>query len=165
MAQMIRSLIERGLRIAQMQPQDVSRTADSIFSYFPPTGHIPTSRDTGVHQLGAAINMLSLFPSANKLASQAAYKLCIFIQNSTHLIPGPGLKDFLRQSYKRRQPYIDKTSGSGNFLESWDWIRSGMKERSKDWGEVGVSVDHVMDLVRKARAGGNVLNRFVKQVH
>lgn len=133
-------------------------------------------------EVGTAIKFLSVFPPADELASRAAYSLCKILGSSTHLTPGPALKGRLKQSYYRSAaPYrlqegadqsATPASGGGpnsqhtdwtqaNFLGAWEWVQRGTVERVREWGGVGVAVDDVMELVERARQGGNKLNRFV----
>lgn len=136
---------------------------------------------TGVMEIGTAMKFLRVFPPGNQQSCRAAYSLCNIVGSSTHLTPGPALKERLKHSYYRSSknkqsaldhPHIPETPSDGSkplrsdwtqatYLGGWEWVLKGTEGVARGWREVGVTVDDVMELVKQARSGGDKLSRLV----
>ncbi len=115
-------------------------------------------------QVGAAIKLLRCFPPNSQAACGAAQGLCTIVGNSAHLTPGPALKERLKSSYyslaARHPVQTDWTQAS--FLGAWEWIKKGTDRKVQEWKTVGVVLDDILELVQRARNGGEKkLNRCV----
>ena len=119
-----------------------------------------------MNAVAVVMKLLRTFPPEDKLACRAAYNLCTIMGNSTHLTPGPALKNALKLSYfqsrRLREEITEEVQDTPSFLKVWEWILKGMEQRVMDWKEVGITMDDVLELVWRARTGGNKLNRFYK---
>jgi hypothetical protein len=135
-----------------------------------------------VFEVATAIKFLRMFPPASDLACTAAHSLCSILGSSSHLTPGPALKERLKHTYYRSaSPSKLQLSGDtelgclgttkcnpddltrASFSRAWEWVKVGTEERVKEWRKVGVAVDDVMELVKRARSGGAKLDRLVDQ--
>ena len=136
-------------------------------------------------EVGTAMKFLGVFPSANQQACRAAYSLCNIVGSSTHLTPGPALKKRLKHSYYRSSklkqnalagldhPVVPEAPSVGSehpksnwteatYLGAWEWVRQGSEGVVREWRDVGVAVNDVVELVKRARSGGDKLNRLVR---
>lgn len=128
-------------------------------------------------EIGTAIKFLRAFPSASEPAHRAACSLCNIVGNTGHLTPGPALKEKLKRSYYpsvaparvEEEDTTDVTTLLGNdsqpdwtrasFRGAWEWVRNGIEGRMREWGEVGVTVNDIMNLVERVRSGGAKISR------
>lgn len=172
-----RGLVERGLRIALKRHGGKIGTAGGGgkegLSF---RQNVEAARERlresvrqgpGVFEVGAAIQLLTCFPEDSLPASRAAASLCTLLGSSTHLTPGPALSKTLKNSY------LCSTSSQSSavvwtpatFQGAWQWVQSGAKDKVKEWAEVGVAMEDVLELIRRARLNGNKLNRLGWSIH
>ena len=115
----------------------------------------------GVREVGAAVQLLNLFPEDSQPACRAANSLCSLLGSSSHITPGPTLSKILKQSYLSSS-FEKSTPGdwtTASFQGAWQAVREGTREKVREWQEVGVSVDSILGVVRRARSGGRMLAR------
>lgn len=105
------------------------------------------------------------FPPTDPLANRAALSLCTIIGRSKFLTPDPALKRELRRSYlQSAKPSSESSWTRATFLGEWQWVQNGLERKVQEWTEVGVVMDDIIELVRRARNGGNKLSPYVKLV-
>lgn len=117
----------------------------------------------GVREIGAAVQLLSCFPEGSQPAYRTANSLCTILGSSTHITPGPTLTKILKDSYLQSS-CMKSLSGDwtrASFRGVWQWVQNGTKKKVQEWQEVGVAMDDILGLVRRARMGGNKLKRLV----
>ena len=116
----------------------------------------------GVNEVGTAMKFLNCFPANDPLANRAALGLCTIIGRSKFLTPDPALKRALRRSYlQSARPSSESGWTQATFLGEWQWVRNGLERKVREWAEMGVATDDVVELVKRARNEGTKLNRFV----
>lgn len=127
---------------------------------------VQLSSRTGVTEVGAAISLLSCFPAGSHEAGRAAHSLCGIVGSSTHLTPGPALKETLKHSYYRSAAASSLQTDwtQANFVGAWQFVREGVERKAREWGKVGVVADDILELIKRARREGNKLSRFEKPV-